>query len=117
MSYTPLSTEKKKEICSALGLPEHFADAPQCGRLISKCGELAQENKELQRKATMYEFMAEYMEKADEFWCYFEWIKENYPDEFVEAGGVVDSDEEEVEEKIDMEKEESLLKAQIEGGV
>lgn len=105
--------------------------------------------KELKRKATMYEYMAEYMEKADEFWCYFEWVKEKYPDKFVEAGGIVDSDEEvedndpeeygeytwkegltaeEIakvdkidpetgEEKIDLEKEELLLKAQIQGGV
>jgi hypothetical protein len=224
MSYTPLSNEKKKEICSALGLPEHFADAPQCGLLIAKCGELAQENKELadagkgyfttqilvrskealeeniklkkeieelkhreyclrqdskghspsevqeyrdeieelkkqaeiregqfelseavleqkiekleekegrwevgqaitenvianlkkeieelKEKATMYEYMSEYMEKAEEFTPYFDYIREYHPDKFIEAGGIVDSDEE------DMEKEEQLLKAQIEG--
>lgn len=121
--------------------------------------------KELQRKATIYEYMAEYLEKTDEFWCYFDYIREYHPDEREAAGDILTSDEEvedndpeeygeymyrqgltaeeiakgdtidaetgeekvgmvvgweglgkKGEVKIDMEKEEKLLKAEIEGG-
>ena len=39
-----------------------------------------------QRRATMYQFMSEYMEKAGCMGEYFDYIRENYPDKQKEAG-------------------------------
>ena len=55
---------------------------------------LKEENETLQRRATIYGFMSEFMEKSDTFSDYFDYIREYYPDERKEAGDLVSSDEE-----------------------
>jgi len=50
-----------------------------------------------QRRATMYEFMNEFMEKADCMGEYFDYIRAYYPDEREAAGDCWTSDEEEEE--------------------
>ena len=50
---------------------------------------LKEENETLQRRATMYEYMSEFMEKSDTFSAYFDYIREYYPDERKEAGDLV----------------------------
>ena len=41
----------------------------------------------------MWKYMSDYIEKSDPS-AYWDFIRDEYPDEFVEAGGVIDSDEE-----------------------
>jgi hypothetical protein len=55
--------------------------------------ELKEENKKLKKRATMWKYMSDYIEKSDPS-AYWDFIRDEYPDEFVEAGGVIDSDEE-----------------------
>jgi len=54
---------------------------------INKLKEEAATN---QRRATMYQFMSEYMEEADCMGEYFDYIRENYPDKQKEAGVLSD---------------------------
>ena len=56
-------------------------------------GSLDEENKKLEKRATMWKYMSDYIEKSDPS-AYWDFIRDEYPDEFVEAGGVIDSDEE-----------------------
>ena len=55
--------------------------------------DLKEEIEELETKATIYEYMSEFMEKADLYGDYFDYIREYYPDERKEAGDFMDSDE------------------------
>jgi len=52
--------------------------------------ELKEEAATNQRRATMYQFMSEYMEEADCMGEYFDYIRENYPDKQKEAGVLSD---------------------------
>jgi|EP01046_Picozoa_sp_COSAG06_P009470 hypothetical protein len=45
---------------------------------------------ESSRRATIYEYMSEFMDKADLYGAYWEYIKEYCPDEWEEAGGFGD---------------------------
>tara|TARA_R100001460_G_scaffold78646_1_gene119665 strand:+ start:47 stop:670 length:624 start_codon:yes stop_codon:yes gene_type:complete len=55
--------------------------------------EIKKEKLELKRKATMYQFMSEYMEKADCMGEYFDYIREYYPDERKAAGVLSDEED------------------------
>jgi len=52
--------------------------------------ELKEEAATNQRRATMYQFMSEYMEEADCMGEYFDYIRENYPEEQKAAGVLSD---------------------------
>ena len=58
---------------------------------------LKEEGATNQRRATIYEYMSEFMEKADCMGAYFDFIREYYPDEREAAGDCWTSDEEEEE--------------------
>ncbi len=64
-------------------------------RAMSENKKLKEEAATNQRRATIYQFMSEYMEKADCMGDYFDYIREYYPDQRTAAGDLVSSDEEE----------------------
>ena len=81
-----------------LKLEQELAFGSGYNGLRARIAKLKEENETLQRRATMYEYMSEFMEKSDTFSAYFDYIREYYPDERKEAGDLVSSDEEDENE-------------------
>ena len=61
-----------------------------CGKAEDRLDKEMKLNEDLQRRATMYQFMSEYMEKAGCMGEYFDYIRENYPDKQEDAGVLSD---------------------------
>ena len=111
--------KKLKWDCEQMG-KSPWVGTPACDKMLKLIGEnkeLKEENKKLkeeggtnQRRATIYEYMSEFMEKSDSYGAYFDYIREYYPDE--REAAAVPSDEEEdtssseEEEEIEEVKEE-----------
>lgn len=60
---------------------------------LGEIKKLKEENKKLKKRATMWKYMSDYIERSDPS-AYWDFIRDEYPDEFVDAGGIIDSDDE-----------------------
>jgi len=87
--------EEELETCRKV----RFSVSEMCQELREEKKKLKEENETLQTKATIYEFMNEFMEKADLYGDYWDFVREYYPDERKKAGEIMSSDEEESDDE------------------